>query len=111
MESVPDLSGEWTFTMNPDFRGNPAVVDGKIKQKDTELSVRFRDGVEMLGTVTDAKTTWGFSIPASANSPASTATYTGVVARSGDAIEGTWRLVGVVGGDLDGRFRATKKSN
>ena len=105
------LSGEWTFTMDPDFRGNHAVVDGTIKQTDTELSVQTRDGVEMLGTVKDREVSWGFTVPARENSPALTAKFTGTVAASGDAIEGTWHLIGMAGGDLDGEFRATKKSN
>ena len=111
VKSPPDLSGEWTFTTDRDFRGNPTTLDGAIKQNHTELSVRFRDGVEMLGTVTDRAVTWEIPIPAGVNSPAFKVTYTGTVAPSGDAIEGTWHLIGLAGGDSDGKFKATRKSN
>ena len=64
----------------------------------------------MAGTVKDGNVTWGFPVPAREGSPAITATFTGTVAPSGDAIEGTWHLVGVAGGDLEGKFSATRKS-
>ena len=46
-----------------------------------------------------------------ANSPAFKAICTGTVGASSEAIEGMWQLVGLAGADLDGTFRATRKSN
>jgi hypothetical protein len=108
IERPVDLSGGWTLTMDPDFSGNRAVSDCRIKQTDSKLSVRCGDGAEVPGTIKDAKVVWGFSAPAGERYGA--ATWTGVVAPSHRAIEGTWHL-SVAGGDLDGKFSATKKSN
>jgi hypothetical protein len=108
IEYLADLSGEWTLTMDPDFRGNPATSDCSIKQTDHNLSVRCRGGAEMLGTVKQDEVTWGFSAPPGEKHPS--ATWIGAVGPSRDAIEGTWHL-SIVGGDLDGKFSATKKKS
>jgi hypothetical protein len=108
IEFPSDLSGEWTLTMDRDFRGNRAVSDCQIKQHDDKLSVRCSGAAEMAGTVKDGRVVWGFSAPAGEKYPA--ATWTGTVAPSRNAIDGTWHL-SIVGGDLDGKFSATKKTN
>src|SRR4026208_2372505 len=78
IERPVDLSGGWTLTMDPDFKGNRSVSDCELKQTDNKLSVRCGDGAEMPGTIKDAKVVWGFSAPAGEKYGA--ATWTGVVA-------------------------------
>src|SRR5262245_51464195 len=89
--TTPDLTGKWTFTMNPDFRGNRAVVDCTIKQQREAVTVKCGDGVEMKGEVN--KLTVIFRTPPMTGDRL-VATYEGKTNDARTTLEGTWRLTG-----------------
>jgi hypothetical protein len=107
--SLPsDLSGRWTLTMDPDFRGNPNVVDVTIKQDGQRLVVRTADGkgAPMTGDVTGRKVTW--RSPSLPGDTSSFVTFTGEVDRLGTTIKGTWDMP-LTGEVRHGRFRLKKR--
>jgi len=87
-----DLSGRWTLTMDPDFRGNHNVVDVTVKQDVNRLVVQTADGrgAPMAGTVTGRQVIW--RSPSLPGRLSSFVTFTGKVDRSGTAIKGTWDM-------------------
>ncbi len=105
--AVTDLSGLWTFTMDPDFRGNPAVVTCKTTQHDHDLTVRCGSAtLDKIGTVKGRKVEWRSQAPA--NDPLLFVTFTGEADRSHAEISGTWSLP-LIGEIRRGRFGAKKQ--
>lgn len=101
-----DLSGRWTLTMNPDFKGNVSDSDCAVEQEDSKLTVVCGQGRQMRGTVRGRTVEWGFPPPNGEEYPA--VRWIGTVERSETTIEGAWRL-SLIGGDLEGKFKATKQ--
>jgi hypothetical protein len=106
-EGATDLSGEWTLTMDPDFRGQRAVTTCMLKQHGNTLTVRCGAGSVMNGSVKDQKVEWGFSPPAGEQYPA--ARWFGELDREATSLTGTWRLT-LAGGDTEGKFSATRRT-
>jgi hypothetical protein len=108
--TAADLSGWWTFTMDPDLRGNPASSDCLFRQTKDSLTVRCHNGIapgtDLNGTLTGAQVTW--RTPPVKAAPYLVATWTGDVDRSGTAIKGTWRFV-TNKETRTGKFSATKR--
>jgi hypothetical protein len=104
--TATDISGDWTLTMDPDFKGNRAVVECRFRQDGYRLLVQCGGGAELAGTVKAGRVAWGAAPPTGERYP--TAAWTGTVHQSGASIQGTWHL-SIVGGDLDGKFSAKKK--
>ena len=103
-----DISGHWIFTMDPDFRGNPAVVDCTLKQNGRKLVARCGEGQDMPGTVSGRKIT--FRSPSPQHDKTLVATFEGDVNPNGTIIHGTWHLVLMSGTESrDGKFAAQKK--
>lgn len=101
------LSGDWSLTMNPDFKDNPNVVSACVfRQSGTKLTVRCGTGSELAGSVKGRTVTWGFRPKNGEKYPS--ATMTGTVNEAGTAINGTWHL-SIVGGDKRGAFSAAKR--
>jgi hypothetical protein len=98
-----DLSGDWTLSMNPDFRGNRATVECTLKQTERKISVKCGKGVEMNGDLDGEH--FMFRTP-SVGDDHLVATYTGIV-RSPTSLKGSWVLSGR---DLNehGEFSAVK---
>jgi hypothetical protein len=104
-----NLSGDWSLTMNPDFKDNPNVVSQCVfRQSGTDLTVRCGTGSELAGSVKGRTVTWGFSPKNGEKYPA--ATMTGTVNEPGNRIKGTWH-VSINGGDKHGAFSAVKQQN
>jgi len=99
-----DLAGNWTFTMDPDFRGNRGDVEARVRQEGSTLIVKFEDGVDMKGEIAGHRATW--------QTPPMTkdrlvARYTATVEANGSAMDGNWTLVGGVLNEK-GKFHAKK---
>lgn len=62
-----DLSGDWTLTMDPDFKGNRAVSNCRFKHEGNKLVVRCGGGTEMVGTVKGRESSGGFLRPPGRN--------------------------------------------
>jgi hypothetical protein len=102
-----NISGNWSLTMKPDFRGNPNVVSQCIlRQSGTKLTVRCGTGSELTGSVKGRTVTWGFTPKNGDKYPAFT--HTGTLNEAGTAIKGTWHL-SIVDEEKDGEFTATKR--
>jgi hypothetical protein len=101
----PDLSGKWTFAMNPDFRGNQALVECTIKQQDKSLTVKCGEGVEMKGEVKNLTVT--FQTPPMTSNRI-VASYEAKTNEARTTLSGSWRLVGGVL-DEKGKFSAKKR--
>jgi hypothetical protein len=102
-----NLSGNWSLTMNPDFKGNPNVISECIfRHSGTKLSVRCGTGSEVTGSVNGRTVTSGIRPKNGEKYPA--ATMTGTLNDAGTTIEGTWHL-SISGGDKHGAFSAVKR--
>jgi hypothetical protein len=99
------LSGHWTFTMNPDFRGNPAVVDCTLKQDGNKLVVQCGTGKPMNGEVKGQKVT--FRSPFT--SGGTFVTHNADVDAAGANMTGEWHLMFSDGERKDGKFTARKR--
>jgi len=106
-----DLSGQWTLTMDPDFKGSRSVVECDLQQQGEEFTIKCgATGLEMKGKVTGSKATWSFAGSGAYPMPQDRVvlTYTGDVDDSGASLTGTWRVTSSVVNE-SGRFEAKKK--
>jgi hypothetical protein len=105
------LSGEWTLTMDPDFRGNREVVVCLLNQSGIKITIQCDNGsgaagARMAGNVNGQTVTWGFPPPAGQKLPF--ARWIGTVDQSLKRIKGTWHL-SIIDEDLKGNFTAAKR--
>jgi len=106
MALAPNLSGQWTITMNPDFKGRVSEEKCAIKQQGQHLSVRFgRNGAEMVGAVKDDHADWHWQ------DDKSQVTFTARLGQIGTTMKGTWRLRFSDGTELEGKFSATRDAD
>ncbi len=112
--TAADLSGQWTFKMDRDFRGNPGVpVECTFKHERTQLVVKCETGNgtgELKGEVRGRKVTWGFErtgIPPMLEDRL-VLTYSGEMNQSATMVKGTWRLTSSVLNEK-GTFEATRR--
>ena len=105
VSATPNLTGTWSITMDPDFRGNPAVIECTVRQQRAALTVKCGDGVAMKGELQGRTATWR-TPPMTANEIV--ATYIADTNAAGTTLEGRWTLVG---GALNekGRFHGKKR--
>jgi hypothetical protein len=101
-----DLAGQWTFKMDPDFRGNPASVDCSVRQQRADIVVQCGSGAEMKGQIHGETVT--FQTPTGPNGLL--VTFTAAVDDPGRSFRGTW-LVSDRTVRRTGRFEARKKDN
>lgn len=99
------LSGRWTFSMEPDFRGNRSTVECNIQQQSTSVTVKCGDGIEMRGAVEARSVT--FSTPPMTDDRL-VATYSATVNEEGTRLHGRWKLTGGVLNE-EGGFTATRR--
>jgi hypothetical protein len=101
-----NLSGPWSFDMDPDPRGNRGVIECAVQQRGDVLSVKCGGtGIEMTGSVHGQKASW--------RSPPMTKdrlvmSYTADTNADGTRMEGNWTLTGGVLNER-GAFHATKR--
>lgn len=105
ISAAPNLTGTWSITMDPDFRGNPAVIECTVRQQRAALTVKCGDGVEMKGELQGRKATWR-TPPMTENQIV--ATYIADTNVAGTTLEGRWTLVGGVLNEK-GKFRGKKR--
>ena len=106
-----DLSGQWTLTMDPDFKGGRTVVECDLKQQGDEFTIKCgATGQEMKGKVSGSKVTWGFTGSGAHPMPQDriVLTYSADANDAGAVLTGTWRLTSSVVNEK-GRFEATRK--
>ena len=106
-----DLSGQWTLTMDPDFKGRRTVVECDLKQRREEFTIKCgATGQEMQGKVSGSQVTWGFTKSSVHPMPEDrlVLTYAADVKDSGASLKGTWRLTSSVVNEK-GNFEAKRK--
>ena len=86
-----DLSGRWNITMDPDFRGNRAVVECTMNRTTGPVG-RVRAGSK-CGELRGRTATWQTPPMTKDNLVAS---YRAVLNESGTRLQGTWTLTGGV---------------
>jgi hypothetical protein len=87
-----DLSGQWSITMKPDFRGNHHVAECHLHHRGSELTVKCGEGQEMHGKVQGRKLVWRTA----PTKDGVIATFNADLDDAGGEFEGEWTLRGGV---------------
>jgi hypothetical protein len=91
--------------MDPDFRGNPAVVECTVKEFRTTVSVRCGSGAVMKGARRGRSIT--FRTPTITEGRV-VAVFTARTNESGTTMSGTWHVTGTAVNE-SGKFTASKQ--
>ena len=88
-----DLSGQWTFAMDPGSPGNPATMTCALKQNGPKLIVKCGNGTgEMHGEVNERRVR--FRSPArTEKKPRYVLSFDGEVGAGAKTLDGQWRAV------------------
>jgi hypothetical protein len=109
--SATDFSGQWTFTMNPDPRGNLATVECALRQDGQKLVVKCGNGTsEMTGAVDGRMVS--FRTPSAETKKGYIVSFDGEVNVRTMTLEGTWRAAFALPSSPEvrtGKFSATRR--
>jgi hypothetical protein len=104
-----DLSGRWTFTMDPDPRGNLATVECVFRQNGQRLVVKCGNGTSG-GAVNGRKVT--FRTPPAETEKGYILSFDGEIDERTITIKGTWRAVFPSLSEVrEGKFRAVRRGS
>jgi hypothetical protein len=101
------LTSRWDMMMNPNFKGQRAIEDCRIKQEKQTLLVRCGGaGAEMRGEVNCRDVWWRYILPDGV-----VVSWQGKLDKTATRIDGKWQFVLTDGSKQSGKFSATKHRN
>ena len=106
-----DLSGQWTLTMEPDFKGGQQRVECVLQQQGEEFTIKCgASGEEMKGRVSGSSVTWSFSKTGVHPMPQDRLVLScdASLRDAGTSLKGTWRLMSSVVNEK-GNFEMRRK--